>query len=104
MRELLRLEAALKTFKVRGRDVPINRLEAFIAVAMEEGIAVGALAERMGEEGSVGATHALKIVDILVRLGLVRKEKDEADRRLSLVYLTREGRDLADKLKHDMAK
>ncbi|MFC7399117.1 MarR family winged helix-turn-helix transcriptional regulator [Chelatococcus sp. GCM10030263] len=56
-------------------------------VAGEEGLAVGALAERL----LVKQHTAVELVDRLERAGLVRRGADPADGRRVLVSLTKEG-------------
>ncbi|HVE25695.1 MAG TPA: MarR family transcriptional regulator [Sporichthya sp.] len=65
--------------------VPQHRV--LITVAEEGSRRVGALAEDLG----VNQSNASRIVDRLVGQGLVRRTRDQADGRASLVALTAEG-------------
>lgn len=68
--------------------VPQHRV--LITVAEEGPRRVGALAEDLG----VNQSNASRIVDRLVSQGLVRRTRDQADGRASLVALTAEGQNV----------
>ncbi|HLB23742.1 MAG TPA: MarR family transcriptional regulator [Dehalococcoidia bacterium] len=68
-----------------GLTIPQMRL--LWALRDEDGLPVGALAERLGVNPSTITGH----VDRLVRQGLVRREEDPTDRRIVRNYLTEEG-------------
>ncbi len=65
----------------------IAQLRLLWALRDEDGLPVGALAERLGVNPSTITGH----VDRLVKQGLVRREEDSVDRRIVRNYLTEEG-------------
>lgn len=86
--------------RVVARFDPVRLLEAWVELGLtmaqlrvlfllrsEEGAAAGALAERL----TVMPSTVTRMVDRLVRQGLVRRETDDGDRRLVRHYLTGTG-------------
>jgi DNA-binding MarR family transcriptional regulator len=68
-----------------------TKLRALTVLGREESVRVGELAERMG----VDETTATRLADRLERDGLAERRRDQEDRRVALVVLTRSGRRLA---------
>jgi len=68
-------------------DLTLAQWRALVVVASSEGMHVGEIAERIG--GSVPS--ASRLIRRLERRGLVTTERDEADRRATIVRSTPEG-------------
>jgi DNA-binding MarR family transcriptional regulator len=66
----------------------IAQLRLLMSLRDEDGLPVGALAERLGVNPSTITGH----VDRLVKQALVRREEDSVDRRIVRNYLTDDGR------------
>lgn len=75
----------IKGWSEDGLTIPQMRL--LWTLRDEDGLPVGALAERLGVNPSTITGH----VDRLVRQGLVRREEDAGDRRIVRNYLTEAG-------------
>ncbi len=69
------------------------------ALAEEDGLTVGALAERLRIE----VPTVVKTVQRMEAAGLVRRSPDPADRRRSLVHLTERGRDVLPAVREALA-
>ncbi len=77
-----------------GLTIPQMRL--LWALRDEDGLPVGALAERLGVNPSTITGH----VDRLVRQSLVRREEDAGDRRIVRNYLTEDGASTVGAMRH----
>jgi DNA-binding MarR family transcriptional regulator len=75
----------IKGWSEDGLTIPQMRL--LWALRDEDGLPVGTLAEHLGVNPSTITGH----VDRLVRMGMVRREEDPADRRIVRNYLTEQG-------------
>ncbi|MEX2225361.1 MAG: MarR family transcriptional regulator [Dehalococcoidia bacterium] len=75
----------IKGWSEDGLTIPQMRL--LWALRDEDGLPVGALADHLAVNPSTITGH----VDRLVRMGLVRREEDPADRRIVRNYLTEQG-------------
>jgi DNA-binding MarR family transcriptional regulator len=75
----------IKGWSEDGLTIPQMRL--LWALRDEDGLPVGTLAEHLAVNPSTITGH----VDRLVRMGLVRREEDAADRRIVRNYLTEQG-------------
>jgi DNA-binding MarR family transcriptional regulator len=75
----------IKGWSEDGLTIPQMRL--LWALRDEDGLPVGTLAEHLAVNPSTITGH----VDRLVRMGLVRREEDPADRRIVRNYLTEQG-------------
>jgi DNA-binding MarR family transcriptional regulator len=77
-----------------GLTIPQMRL--LWALRDDDGLPVGALAERLGVNPSTITGH----VDRLVRQGLVRREEDPSDRRIVRNFLTDDGSVTVSAMRH----
>jgi len=75
----------IKGWSEDGLTIPQMRL--LWALRDEDGLPVGTLADHLAVNPSTITGH----VDRLVRMGLVRREEDPADRRIVRNYLTEQG-------------
>jgi DNA-binding MarR family transcriptional regulator len=72
-----------------GHGLTLTQLRLLFLLRNEEGLSAGALAEAI----RVTPSTLTRIMDRIVRGGLVRREADDADRRLVRHFLTPEGLD-----------
>jgi len=76
-------------------DLTTAQLKALFALSLEQPATIGVLAQRLG----VGLPAASHIVERLVRLRLVSRYEDAADRRRAYAQLTGEGEALLSRLR-----
>ena len=77
-------------------DVTLSQLKVLFTLAQSGGASVGEIAGMVG----IGNAGASLLVDRLVRLGLVERAEDPADRRRTVVRLSVAGADLVRELNH----
>lgn len=63
-----------------------------------DGISQIALAKRIGIDGS----SLVRVIDILVRAGLIERRADESDGRARLIYLTDQGRERVAEIRKEL--
>jgi DNA-binding MarR family transcriptional regulator len=71
-------------------DLSTSELKALLAVVQQDGLTIGGLAVLLG----VSRPEASRVADQLYRRGLITRVEDPADRRRSLLGLTRTGHDV----------
>jgi DNA-binding MarR family transcriptional regulator len=96
-----------REFEARARSLGITREQAFALVALSRNEGVNQV--RLAELMEMDAIPLFRLVDRLEASGLVRRERDPADRRARRLYLTQAGwatldllRPLMDQLGHDV--
>ena len=86
----------LREFQRISPTITIQTAEAFVLVAIHEGLTIGQLGERIGVSTS-GASHATSMLTRHGRRGkpgldLVEMREDPQDRRIRGLYLTAKGK------------
>lgn len=66
-------------------------LVALLVVEKQQGLPMSPLAQRLG----IPMSTATGVVDRLVKMGLLKRDRQEDDRRVVVVFLTNEGKELA---------
>jgi DNA-binding MarR family transcriptional regulator len=82
------LTAAALSETPEGRDLTLSQWRALVVLAESDGQRVGELADRLG----ISLPSASRLVRRLERHGLVSAERDEEDRRATLLHLQQPGR------------
>jgi len=78
-----------REFEARARSLGITREQAFALVALSRNEGVNQV--RLAELMEMDAIPLFRLVDRLEASGLVRRERDPADRRARRLYLTQAG-------------
>ena len=107
MSPLLRLHRILELFQVRNEDVPVQRIEAFLLVAMRQRATRQEIADALNLSLSAAkrnlealSTYRYKInLKTFDGLGLLREEPDPADTRRLVYSLTNKGASVADQIR-----
>ncbi len=90
LRQLLLQADPARMEQWAGLGLTMTQVRVLYTLQMEDGLAAGELAERLGVQPST----VTRIVDRLVRNKLVAREVDESDRRLVRHRLTKKGDDV----------
>ena len=101
-RHTIMMGRLVRAFKVAGRieaESPYATLNLSDQTALARiGTPPGAIMRDVAQELDSALSTATTVVDRLVKRGLVRRERDEANRRVVRLGLTDEGRRLIDRL------
>lgn len=89
---IMRYLEAEATRELIGLEVTPAQMNALVVLYEPQNLPMGELAEQLGLTESA----ATRLVDRLLRMNLVRRERDEVDRRVVRVRLSSYGRQLAD--------
>lgn len=98
LKRLVRAIGLLERGDATCCGVTLSQCHALGEVAAHEGLTPGELASRLG----VHPSAATRITDALVREGLVRRDNDLADRRVTRLTLTTSGRTLWSRIEEIM--
>lgn len=89
---IMRYLEAEATRELIGLEVTPAQMNALVVLYEPQNLPMGELAEQLGLTESA----ATRLVDRLLRMNLVRRDRDEVDRRVVRVRLSSYGRQLAD--------
>lgn len=89
---IMRYLEAEATRELIGLEVTPSQMNALVVLYDPKDLPMGELAEQLGLTESA----ATRLVDRLLRMNLVRRDRDEVDRRVVRVRLSSYGRQLAD--------
>ena len=89
---IMRYLEAEATRELIGLEVTPAQMNALVVLYEPKNLPMGELAEQLGLTESA----ATRLVDRLLRMNLVRRDRDEVDRRVVRVRLSSYGRQLAD--------
>jgi DNA-binding MarR family transcriptional regulator len=98
IRKLVRAFQMFERDQVRVLGFTFSQCYALLEVAREEGLSMNDLSDRMNLDGST----MTRVVDILVRDGWLDRSRQEDDRRVVRVSLTKEGRAMASRLEKNI--
>ncbi len=92
-----RLRAELvNRFKQKGYDITPDQWSVLNRLSEEDGLSQNTLGKRVAKD----KTNIARIVTLMEKKGLVRREADETDRRQLNIYLTEEGENISEQLQN----